>query len=366
MCIRDRPSSGTRQPAHFERPPTTTTSMGIVGGGAAVRGAGHTGQQRLVPNTTSTASTNVRSTAQSMLDRPRTFNARVNDYVSDQARHAVLRGQQQRPPSPSFDGGVDNYDDGMYGDDDDGPSAQRGRRVDYSHPAVFTPIQPASPLQAPHGRPPQLPRGATTTTTATARTNAPNSHHPLLLPKGGDKAALRASIDTYQRATRGREAPATASTTTTTTSAVPPPHHQQVDRADPLTAPCNSGLQHAGSYQMGGGHGRSVRRVLCTGGRPSDEDVAHDGGDDDDARSCDIPSFVPDTRHCKRGSTYRTPVASNTSTPYHGRTNGRTNAPTAAAQALSLIHISEPTRLLSISYAVFCLKKKKKTNIEQS
>eukprot|EP00658_Telonema_sp_P-2_P060388 TRINITY_DN49314_c0_g1_i2.p1 TRINITY_DN49314_c0_g1~~TRINITY_DN49314_c0_g1_i2.p1 ORF type:complete len:102 (-),score=34.51 TRINITY_DN49314_c0_g1_i2:93-398(-) len=27
-------------------------------------------------------------------------------------------------------------------------------------------------------------------------------------------------------------------------------------------------------------------------------------------------------------------------------------------QRLSLIHISEPTRLLSISYAVFCLKKK--------
>eukprot|EP00658_Telonema_sp_P-2_P022088 TRINITY_DN18816_c0_g1_i3.p1 TRINITY_DN18816_c0_g1~~TRINITY_DN18816_c0_g1_i3.p1 ORF type:complete len:374 (-),score=83.85 TRINITY_DN18816_c0_g1_i3:66-1187(-) len=30
---------------------------------------------------------------------------------------------------------------------------------------------------------------------------------------------------------------------------------------------------------------------------------------------------------------------------------------------LSLIHISEPTRLLSISYAVFCLKKKKKNNL---
>ena len=28
-----------------------------------------------------------------------------------------------------------------------------------------------------------------------------------------------------------------------------------------------------------------------------------------------------------------------------------------AAQTLSLIHISEPTRLLSISYGVFCLKK---------
>src|SRR5678815_4587042 len=34
-------------------------------------------------------------------------------------------------------------------------------------------------------------------------------------------------------------------------------------------------------------------------------------------------------------------------------------APHAVVQKLSLIHISEPTRLLSISYAVFCLKKKK-------
>ena len=33
----------------------------------------------------------------------------------------------------------------------------------------------------------------------------------------------------------------------------------------------------------------------------------------------------------------------------------------AAVHELSLIHISEPTRLLSISYAVFCLKKKKLT-----
>eukprot|EP00658_Telonema_sp_P-2_P042445 TRINITY_DN3047_c0_g1_i2.p1 TRINITY_DN3047_c0_g1~~TRINITY_DN3047_c0_g1_i2.p1 ORF type:complete len:189 (-),score=53.35 TRINITY_DN3047_c0_g1_i2:76-642(-) len=36
----------------------------------------------------------------------------------------------------------------------------------------------------------------------------------------------------------------------------------------------------------------------------------------------------------------------------------------ARAADLSLIHISEPTRLLSISYAVFCLKKKKKNNKE--
>ena len=39
-------------------------------------------------------------------------------------------------------------------------------------------------------------------------------------------------------------------------------------------------------------------------------------------------------------------------------TNGIT-AENMAFETLSLIHISEPTRLLSISYAVFCLKKKK-------
>src|SRR5678815_5573039 len=35
----------------------------------------------------------------------------------------------------------------------------------------------------------------------------------------------------------------------------------------------------------------------------------------------------------------------------------RCSDPTTINQNLSLIHISEPTRLLSISYAVFCLKK---------
>ena len=38
---------------------------------------------------------------------------------------------------------------------------------------------------------------------------------------------------------------------------------------------------------------------------------------------------------------------------------GRFDHPPEAVLRLSLIHISEPTRLLSTSYAVFCLKKKK-------
>ena len=44
------------------------------------------------------------------------------------------------------------------------------------------------------------------------------------------------------------------------------------------------------------------------------------------------------------------------------RAKGLDNTPTA--QHLSLIHISEPTRLRRMSYAVFCLKKKK--NHEQT
>eukprot|EP00658_Telonema_sp_P-2_P017981 TRINITY_DN17029_c0_g1_i1.p1 TRINITY_DN17029_c0_g1~~TRINITY_DN17029_c0_g1_i1.p1 ORF type:complete len:117 (-),score=31.94 TRINITY_DN17029_c0_g1_i1:66-416(-) len=39
--------------------------------------------------------------------------------------------------------------------------------------------------------------------------------------------------------------------------------------------------------------------------------------------------------------------------------------PTTKLLLLSLIHISEPTRLLSISYAVFCLKKKKQNTKPQ-
>eukprot|EP00658_Telonema_sp_P-2_P060488 TRINITY_DN4939_c0_g1_i2.p1 TRINITY_DN4939_c0_g1~~TRINITY_DN4939_c0_g1_i2.p1 ORF type:complete len:227 (-),score=45.91 TRINITY_DN4939_c0_g1_i2:133-813(-) len=39
---------------------------------------------------------------------------------------------------------------------------------------------------------------------------------------------------------------------------------------------------------------------------------------------------------------------------------GGSDHKSALNKKLSLIHISEPTRLLSISYAVFCLKKKKK------
>ena len=53
-----------------------------------------------------------------------------------------------------------------------------------------------------------------------------------------------------------------------------------------------------------------------------------------------------------------------TSTQQSGVANlaaDRDNLELAVAVALSLIHISEPTRLLSISYAVFCLKKKKNT-----
>eukprot|EP00658_Telonema_sp_P-2_P044219 TRINITY_DN32070_c0_g1_i1.p1 TRINITY_DN32070_c0_g1~~TRINITY_DN32070_c0_g1_i1.p1 ORF type:complete len:180 (-),score=35.97 TRINITY_DN32070_c0_g1_i1:130-669(-) len=44
--------------------------------------------------------------------------------------------------------------------------------------------------------------------------------------------------------------------------------------------------------------------------------------------------------------------------PSPGRGGGGDDMGSQSVKDLSLIHISEPTRLLSISYAVFCLKKK--------
>ena len=46
--------------------------------------------------------------------------------------------------------------------------------------------------------------------------------------------------------------------------------------------------------------------------------------------------------------------------PEHFNINSKPEIIYTEPMGLSLIHISEPTRLLSISYAVFCLKKKKK------
>src|SRR5450759_3958422 len=45
---------------------------------------------------------------------------------------------------------------------------------------------------------------------------------------------------------------------------------------------------------------------------------------------------------------------------HNGDLDSRDNISLPALSDLSLIHISEPTRLGMISYAVFCLKKKKK------
>src|SRR5450759_496123 len=69
-------------------------------------------------------------------------------------------------------------------------------------------------------------------------------------------------------------------------------------------------------------------------------------------------------RHPGRTDRRRSPGS--TATPMRCPAHPR-SWPTFAATGrscirLSLIHISEPTRLGMISYAVFCLKKKKKTN----
>src|SRR5665254_14983 len=93
------------------------------------------------------------------------------------------------------------------------------------------------------------------------------------------------------------------------------------------------------------------------------------GGDDRrPARPGPCPVFGgasrrPSPRHGRRSS----PPGRRPCRPWRGpgsRTSPRRpirpGPRSPCALPLSLIHISEPTRLLSISYAVFCLKKKKK------
>eukprot|EP00658_Telonema_sp_P-2_P037171 TRINITY_DN26760_c0_g1_i2.p1 TRINITY_DN26760_c0_g1~~TRINITY_DN26760_c0_g1_i2.p1 ORF type:complete len:230 (-),score=43.97 TRINITY_DN26760_c0_g1_i2:46-735(-) len=77
-----------------------------------------------------------------------------------------------------------------------------------------------------------------------------------------------------------------------------------------------------------------------------------------------LPSHSPSPRRGVGDGNKAPVVAAVSTTPINATTTSQSQQPrrpsSSATVVLSLIHISEPTRLLSISYAVFCLKKKKK------
>src|SRR5450756_2379492 len=69
-------------------------------------------------------------------------------------------------------------------------------------------------------------------------------------------------------------------------------------------------------------------------------------------RSCLLPHHLPDvSRRSNLSASPGVPVLSPSPSPVDHQVCDR------AEESLSLIHISEPTRLGMISYAVFCLKK---------
>src|SRR5678815_1848221 len=77
------------------------------------------------------------------------------------------------------------------------------------------------------------------------------------------------------------------------------------------------------------------------------------------AQTALAPSYIPPrSAHCASRAWYRAASACPPSRCW-ATSPANPDRPTAFSVRLSLIHISEPTRLLSISYAVFCLKKKK-------
>eukprot|EP00658_Telonema_sp_P-2_P082325 TRINITY_DN8681_c0_g1_i7.p1 TRINITY_DN8681_c0_g1~~TRINITY_DN8681_c0_g1_i7.p1 ORF type:complete len:248 (+),score=43.01 TRINITY_DN8681_c0_g1_i7:477-1220(+) len=114
---------------------------------------------------------------------------------------------------------------------------------------------------------------------------------------------------------------------------------------------------------------RDVHYLYRDGVREMEEDayLDHYNGDASTAwwnrrRSCRPP------RNSSNGAS-RLKKNNQTSSPNDNDNDGGSNdvdayhlshSSSSSSVDLSLIHISEPTRLLSISYAVFCLKKKKK------
>ena len=77
----------------------------------------------------------------------------------------------------------------------------------------------------------------------------------------------------------------------------------------------------------------------------------------------DDPDFVKVTAKILEKAGYEVASASNGAKALQTM---RSDPPDVVLLDLSLIHISEPTRLLSISYAVFCLKKKTAINLPES
>eukprot|EP00658_Telonema_sp_P-2_P036033 TRINITY_DN26126_c0_g1_i1.p1 TRINITY_DN26126_c0_g1~~TRINITY_DN26126_c0_g1_i1.p1 ORF type:complete len:236 (-),score=48.81 TRINITY_DN26126_c0_g1_i1:20-727(-) len=149
------------------------------------------------------------------------------------------------------------------------------------------------------------------------------------------------------------------------------------------TSTANAGQHSNSSASAGGGGGVLGSPTLSYGGvdnnnrnsrSPSEFSVeggalgGRDGGDSD---GVEVVARVAPTPHQRMWALI---VDHNTSNGLIIKTIGvggvlPANSSTApkpptynGVSSLSLIHISEPTRLLSISYAVFCLKKKKKLN----
>src|SRR5678815_3216069 len=118
---------------------------------------------------------------------------------------------------------------------------------------------------------------------------------------------------------------------------------RKVDGGDP--AECDADRDQNGAREHCGGRaGGELRNVQL---RITGEEQCADREEKqrNEAHSCGRRSTAPG-------------LAVSQSVPHFGQATRRDDS-FSAFVGLSLIHISEPTRLLSISYAVFCLKKKK-------
>eukprot|EP00658_Telonema_sp_P-2_P057045 TRINITY_DN45506_c0_g1_i3.p1 TRINITY_DN45506_c0_g1~~TRINITY_DN45506_c0_g1_i3.p1 ORF type:complete len:187 (-),score=39.55 TRINITY_DN45506_c0_g1_i3:25-522(-) len=121
--------------------------------------------------------------------------------------------------------------------------------------------------------------------------------------------------------------------------------------AEALPLHAQSGSQRPESFWAGVGSHARVRRSVSVWHHPLHELSNGRAAHGESVRSTRCVGHVQVCRH--HGGAQPSQVGA-------GSPSGRRHLQGVLGCAdLSLIHISEPTRLLSISYAVFCLKKKK-------
>eukprot|EP00658_Telonema_sp_P-2_P080015 TRINITY_DN7885_c0_g2_i3.p1 TRINITY_DN7885_c0_g2~~TRINITY_DN7885_c0_g2_i3.p1 ORF type:complete len:227 (-),score=54.60 TRINITY_DN7885_c0_g2_i3:56-736(-) len=188
--------------------------------------------------------------------------------------------------------------------------------------------------------------------------NGTADEFPLTSAMLASKTIHQQRTDRASSSSASRGGGGQTTTTTTTTN----PSHGLLKESRELLQMLSRNLYHSNSGPEAG-----TIAAVTSSSSLSSAAVAARGGMSRMMMAGGSPSTAADIRgQYGNASTHRptlsTSPGSRVASSSVSQKNSRHVSGAYQAHGLSLIHISEPTRLLSISYAVFCLKKKKKKN----